>query len=67
MVQIHPFIDGNKRTGMGDSQPLRQYSMDWVLACDADVAAWMMLGYAPHKLNEEQLTDLVGRHHYQLA
>ncbi len=67
VVQIHPFFDGNKRTGWGTAN-LFAILNGWVLACDTDVAAWMMLGYASHQLDEEQLTDLVGKHlYYQLA
>lgn len=66
IVQIHPFFDGNKRTGWGTAN-LFAILNGWILACDADIAAWMMLGYASHQLDEEHLTDLVGRHLHHLV
>ncbi len=63
IVQIHPFFDGNKRTGWGTAN-LFALLNDWVMVCDRDVAAWMMLGLASHQLDEAQVTDLVGKHLY---
>lgn len=65
VVQIHPFYDGNKRTGWGTAN-LFAFLNGWKLECGTSVATWMMLGYASHQLDEEELTDLVGRHLYQL-
>ena len=60
-VQIHPFFDRNKRTGWGTAKVFA-FLNGWVLECDKEVAAWMMLGIASYQLDESQLTDLVGKH-----
>ncbi len=66
-IQTGTRHEGHRPTGWGTAN-LFAILNGWVLACDTDVAAWMMLGYASHQLDEEQLTDLVGKHlYYQLA
>ena len=66
IVQIHPFFDGNKRTGWGAANVFAMFN-GWVLQCDTDVAASMMLGIASHQLDEPQLADVMGNHLYHLS
>ncbi len=66
LIQNHPFVDGNKRTGHAAMEAFLMYN-GYEISANMDEQAEIVLGVASGKLNRQAFTDWLRGHITELS